>query len=181
LLRQLFKNMQAIKMNIQIRDEQDTDIQAIFDLTKAAFNDEEHSSHTEQFIVNALRATKQLTVSLVAETQGKIVGHIAFSPVSISDGTTDWYGLGPISVIPEYQRKGIGSELMKEGLNRIKALNAKGCVLLGDPNYYGKFGFKADANLILEGVPAEYFQILAFTDHIPSGYVIYSDAFNVTS
>ena len=103
-------------MNIQIRDEQDTDIQAIFDLTKAAFNDEEHSSHTEQFIVNALRATKQLTVSLVAETQGKIVGHIAFSPVSISDGTTDWYGLGPISVIPEYQRKGIGSELMKEGL-----------------------------------------------------------------
>lgn len=168
-------------MNIQIRDEQDTDIQAIFDLTKAAFNDEEHSSHTEQFIVNALRATKQLTVSLVAETQGKIVGHIAFSPVSISDGTTDWYGLGPISVIPEYQRKGIGSELMKEGLNRIKALNAKGCVLLGDPNYYGKFGFKANARLILEGVPAEYFQILAFTDYVPSGYVIYSDAFNVTS
>ena len=168
-------------MNIQIRDEQDTDIQAIFDLTKAAFNDEEHSSHTEQFIVNALRATKQLTVSLVAETQGKIVGHIAFSPVSISDGTTDWYGLGPISVIPEYQRKGIGSELMKEGLNRIKALNAKGCVLLGDPNYYGKFGFKADARLILKGVPAEYFQILAFTDHVASGYVIYSDAFNAKS
>ncbi|MCR4530048.1 GNAT family N-acetyltransferase [Acinetobacter venetianus] len=168
-------------MNIQIRDEQDTDIQAIFDLTKEAFNDEEHSSHTEQFIVNALRATKQLTVSLVAETQGKIVGHIAFSPVSISDGTTDWYGLGPISVIPEYQRKGIGSELMKEGLNRIKALNAKGCVLLGDPNYYGKFGFKADARLILKGVPAEYFQILAFTDHVASGYVIYSDAFNAKS
>ncbi|KXO78163.1 GCN5 family acetyltransferase [Acinetobacter venetianus] len=168
-------------MNIQIRDEQDTDIQAIFDLTKAAFNDEEHSSHTEQFIVNALRAAKQLTVSLVAETQGKIVGHIAFSPVSISDGTTDWYGLGPISVIPEYQGKGIGSELMREGLNRIKTLNAKGCVLLGDPNYYGKFGFKADARLILKGVPAEYFQILAFTDHVASGYVIYSDAFNATS
>ena len=168
-------------MNIQIRDEQNIDIQAIFDLTKTAFNDEEYSSHTEQFIVNALRAAKQLTVSLVAETQGKIVGHIAFSPVSISDGTTDWYGLGPISVIPEYQRKGIGSELMKEGLNRIKALNAKGCVLLGDPSYYGKFGFKADTRLILEGVPAEYFQILAFTDHIPSGYVTYSEAFNATA
>ncbi|ENV36922.1 hypothetical protein F959_01730 [Acinetobacter venetianus RAG-1 = CIP 110063] len=168
-------------MNIQIRDEQNTDIQAIFDLTKAAFNDEEYSSHTEQFIVNALRAAKQLTVSLVAETQGKIVGHIAFSPVSISDGTTDWYGLGPISVIPEYQGKGIGSELMREGLNRIKTLNAKGCLLLGDPNYYGKFGFKADARLILKGVPAEYFQILAFTDHVASGYVIYSDAFNATS
>ncbi|MHA3982280.1 GNAT family N-acetyltransferase [Acinetobacter venetianus] len=167
-------------MNIQIRDEQNTDIQAIFDLTTAAFNDEEHSSHTEQFIVNALRAAKQLTVSLVAETQGKIVGHIAFSPVSISDGTTDWYGLGPISVLPEYQGKGIGSELMNEGLNRIKTLNAKGCVLLGDPNYYGKFGFKADTRLILEGVPAKYFQILAFTNYVPSGFVIYSDAFNAT-
>ncbi|MFG0587619.1 GNAT family N-acetyltransferase [Acinetobacter sp. YQ_14] len=168
-------------MNIQIRDEQNTDIQAISDLTTAAFNDEEYSSHTEQFIVNALRAAKQLTVSLVAETQGKIVGHIAFSPVSISDGATDWYGLGPISVLPEYQANGIGSQLIKEGLNRIKALNAKGCVLLGDPNYYGKFSFKADARLILEDVPADYFQILAFTDHIPSGYVTYSEAFNATA
>ncbi|MEN4981824.1 N-acetyltransferase [Acinetobacter modestus] len=168
-------------MNIQIRDEQNTDIQAIFDLTQKAFNDVEHSSHTEQFIVNALRESKQLTVSLVAETQGKIIGHIAFSPVSISDGTTGWYGLGPISILPEYQGKGVGSKLMKEGLNRIKALNAKGCVLLGDPNYYGKFGFKADTRLILEGAPAEYFQILAFTDYIPSGYVIYSNAFNATT
>ncbi|MCH7334345.1 N-acetyltransferase [Acinetobacter modestus] len=168
-------------MNILIRDEQNTDIQAIFDLTQKAFNDAEHSSHTEQFIVNALRESKQLTVSLVAETQGKVIGHIAFSPVSISDGTTNWYGLGPISVLPEYQGKGIGSKLMKEGLNRIKTLNAKGCVLLGDPNYYGKFGFKTDTRLILEGVPAEYFQILAFTDYIPSGYVIYSDAFNATT
>ena len=167
-------------MNIQIRDEQGTDIQAIFDLTQKAFNDVEHSSHTEQFIVNALRESKQLTVSLVTETQGEVIGHIAFSPVSISDGTTNWYGLGPISVLPEYQGKGIGSKLMKEGLNRIKTLNAKGCVLLGDPNYYGKFGFKADARLILEGVPAEYFQTLAFTDYVPSGYVIYSDAFNAT-
>jgi len=99
-----------------IRDEQNTDIQAIFDLTQKAFNDVEHSSHTEQFIVNALRESKQLTVSLVAETQGKVIGHIAFSPVSISDGTTNWYGLGPISVLPEYQGKGIGSKLMKEGL-----------------------------------------------------------------
>ncbi|WP_336942786.1 N-acetyltransferase [Acinetobacter modestus] len=168
-------------MNILIRNEQDTDIQAIFDLTQKAFNDVEHSSHTEQFIVNALRESKQLTVSLVAETHGKVIGHIAFSPVSISDGTTNWYGLGPISVLPEYQGKGIGSKLMKKGLNRIKTLNAKGCVLLGDPNYYEKFGFKADARLILEGVPAEYFQILAFTDCIPSGYVIYSDAFNATT
>ena len=168
-------------MNIRIRNEQNTDIQAIFDLTQSAFSQVEYSSHTEQFIVNALRENNQLTLSLIAEINNQVVGHIAFSLVSISDGATDWYGLGPISVLPEYQANGIGSQLIKEGLNKIKALNAKGCVLLGDPNYYGKFGFKADARLILEDVPADYFQILAFTDHIPSGYVTYSEAFNATT
>lgn len=168
-------------MNIRIRNEQNTDIQAIFDLTQSAFSQVEYSSHTKQFIVNALRENNQLTLSLIAEINNQVVGHIAFSPVSISDGATDWYGLGPISVLPEYQANGIGSQLIKEGLNKIKALNAKGCVLLGDPNYYGKFGFKADARLILEDVPADYFQILAFTDHIPSGFVTYSEAFNATT
>jgi len=168
-------------MNIQIRNEQNTDIQAIFDLTQKAFNDLEHSSHTEQFIVNALRESKQLTLSLVAEINNQVVGHIAFSPVSISDGTTGWYGLGPVSVLPEFQGKGIGAKLILSGLEALKDLDALGCVLLGDPNYYGRFGFKADARLVLEGVPAEYFQILAFTDDIPSGTVAYDDAFNAVA
>lgn len=168
-------------MNIQIRNEQNTDIQAIFDLTQKAFNDLEHSSHTEQFIVNALRESKQLTLSLVAEINNQVVGHIAFSPVRISDETTGWYGLGPVSVLTEFQGKGIGSKLIRSALEALKDLDALGCVLLGDPNYYGKFGFKADARLILEGVPAEYFQILPFTDDIPSGTVVYDDAFNATA
>jgi putative acetyltransferase len=168
-------------MNIQISNEQNTDIQAIFDLTQKAFNDLEHSSHTEQFIVNALRESKQLTLSLVAEINNQFVGHIAFSPVRISDETTGWYGLGPVSVLPEFQGKGIGSKLIRSGLEALKDLDALGCVLLGDPNYYGKFGFKADARLILEGVPAEYFQILPFTNDIPSGTVVYDDAFNATA
>lgn len=168
-------------MNIQIRNEQNTDIQAIFDLTQKTFNNLEHSSHTEQFIVNALRESKQLTLSLVAEINNQVVGHIAFSPVRISDETTGWYGLGPVSVLPEFQGKGIGSKLIRSGLEALKDLDALGCVLLGDPNYYGKFGFKADARLILEGVPAEYFQILPFTNDIPSGTVFYDDAFNATA
>ncbi|MGR0304295.1 GNAT family N-acetyltransferase [Acinetobacter beijerinckii] len=168
-------------MNIQIRDEQKTDIQVIFDLTQKAFNDVEHSSRTEQFIINALRESKQLTVSLVAEINNQVVGHIAFSPVRISDETTGWYGLGPVSVLPEFQGKGIGSKLIRSGLEALKDLDALGCVLLGDPNYYGKFSFKADARLILEGVPAEYFQILPFTNDIPSGTVFYDDAFNATA
>lgn len=168
-------------MNIQIRDEQNTDIQAIFDLTKAAFSEVQYSSHTEQFIVNALRESHQLTLSLVAEINNQVVGHIAFSPIRISDETTGWYGLGPVSVLPEFQGKGIGSKLICSGLEALKDLDALGCILLGDPNYYGKFGFKADARLILEDVPADYFQILALTDHIPNGYVTYSEAFNATA
>ncbi len=100
-------------MNIRIRNEQNTDIQAIFDLIQSAFSHVEYSSHTEQFIVNALRENNQLTLSLIAEINNQVVGHIAFSPVSISDGATDWYGLGPISVLPEYQANGIGSQLIK--------------------------------------------------------------------
>lgn len=175
------ETQEKIKMNIQIRDEKLSDIQAIFDLTQAAFADAEHSSHTEQFIVNALRNSGQLSLSLVAISNNKLIGHIAFSPVKISDGTKGWYGLGPISVLPEYQGQGVGAKLMHAGLEALKDLDAVGCVLLGDPDYYGKFGFKADARLVLQDVPAAYFQILPFTDHIPSGNVVYAEAFNATA
>ena len=168
-------------MNIIIRDEQAEDIEAIEELTKAAFQNAEHTSHTEHFIVNSLRDHGQLTISLVAIEDKSIIGHIAISPVEISSGEIGWYGLGPVSVLPEFQGKGIGSKLIRSGLEALKDLDALGCVLLGDPNYYGKFGFKADARLVLEGVPAEYFQILPFTNDIPSGTVFYDDAFNATA
>lgn len=168
-------------MNISIRNEQPSDIPNIFELTQAAFKDIEYSSHTEQFIVNALRDSQQLIVSLIAEYEGQIVGHIAFSPVSISDGTTNWYGLGPVSVQPEFQNQGIGSQLIHAGLDKLKTLKAAGCVLLGDPEYYARFGFKAKSELVLQGVPAEYFQTLSFTEKIPLGNVVYAEAFNATA
>ncbi|MEB6665997.1 N-acetyltransferase [Acinetobacter vivianii] len=168
-------------MNISIRNEQPSDIPNIFKLTQAAFKDIEYSSHTEQFIVNALRNSQQLIVSLVAEYEGQIIGHIAFSPVSISDGTTDWYGLGPVSVQPEFQNQGIGSQLIHAGLEKLKTLKATGCVLLGDPEYYARFGFKAKPELVLQGVPAEYFQMLSFTEKMPHGDVVYAEAFNATA
>jgi len=168
-------------MNISIRNEQPSDIPNIFKLTQAAFKDIEYSSHTEQFIVNALRDSQQLTVSLVAEYEGQIIGHIAFSPVSISDGTTDWYGLGPVSVQPEFQNQGVGSQLIHTGLEKLKTLKAAGCVLLGDPEYYARFGFKAKPELVLQGVPAEYFQTLSFTEKMPQGDVVYAEAFNATA
>ncbi|GAA5629847.1 hypothetical protein Acal02_00444 [Acinetobacter calcoaceticus] len=168
-------------MNISIRNEQPSDIPNIFELTQAAFKDIEYSSHTEQFIINALRDSQQLTVSLVAEYEGQIIGHIAFSPVSISDGTTDWYGLGPVSVQPEFQNQGVGSQLIHTGLEKLKTLKAAGCVLLGDPEYYARFGFKAKPELVLQGVPAEYFQTLSFTEKMPHGDVVYAEAFNATA
>ena len=131
--------------------------------------------------MNALRNSGQLTLSLVAEYNNEVMGHIAFSPVSISAGSTGWYGLGPVSVQPEYQAQGVGSKLINDGLAALKDLGAAGCVLLDEPEYYGRFGFKADSKLVLENVPAEYFQVLAFSKTIPTGSVVYAEAFNATA
>jgi putative acetyltransferase len=106
------------KQAIVIRDETESDAAAITRVTVAAFETLAVSNQTEQFIIEALRSAKALAVSLVAEMDGRVVGHIAFSPVAVSDGTTDWYGLGPVSVLPEYQRRGIGKALIQEGLSR---------------------------------------------------------------
>ena len=101
---------------IVIRNETHDDARAITEVIIAAFKTLEISQHTEQFIIEALRAAKALTVSLVAEAEGRVIGHIAFSPVTISDGTPNWYGLGPVSVLPEHQRKGTGKALINERL-----------------------------------------------------------------
>lgn len=165
-------------MNIFIREEQSEDIKFIETLTIAAFQEVEHSSHTEQFIVNSLREHGQLSISLVAIENEVLVGHVAISPVSISTGETGWYGLGPISVSPHRQGLGIGSLLMQASLEKLKQLGGKGCVLLGDPNYYGRFGFKSDPDLNLPDVPNEYFQAISFVQNIPKGDVCYHEAFN---
>ena len=124
-----------------IRDERPEDVDAIRNLTARAFAGMPYSDGTESAIVDRLREAGTLTLSLVAAMDGAVVGHVAFSPVAISDGSKDWFGLGPISVEPQHQREGIGSALVDAGLSRLKALGARGCVLVGDPGYYGRFGF----------------------------------------
>jgi putative acetyltransferase len=165
-------------MNIEIRNETAIDVPAIEALTISAFLNAPHTSHTEQFIVNALRKAGKLTISLVAVADGTIVGHVAVSPVSISDGASDWFGLGPISVMPEYQRRGVGSRLMREALRILPEHGAAGCVLLGEPRYYRRFGFQVDPNLILPDVPPEYFQAISFGSSRPHGMVSYDGAFD---
>lgn len=165
---------------IVIRDETESDAAAITEVTAAAFESMEISGHTEQFIIEALRSAGVLTLSLVAEVDGRVVGHIAFSPVTISDGAKDWYGLGPVSVLPEYQRRGIGKALIEEGLSRLKDLDAKGCCLVGHPQYYRKFGFENVAGLAVEGVPQEVFFALSFDGHFPTGDVMFHEGFAAT-
>lgn len=161
-----------------IRNETEADIQVIAEVTETAFRTCPYGEHTEQFIIAALRAAGALAVSLVAEIDGNVVGHVAFSPVTISDGSPDWYGLGPVSVLPRHQRQGIGTALVNEGLSLLKARGGKGCVLVGEPAYYQRFGFRNFPALTLEGVPQQYFLALPFGDELSKGTVVFHSAFS---
>lgn len=165
---------------ICIRDELPTDDDAIEAVTTTAFGSAEHSSGTEHAIVRALRDAGQLAVSLVAEEDGRVVGHVAVSPVTISTGSTGWYGLGPVSVAPDRQGRRIGTTLITRALSELRASGAAGCVVLGEPAYYGRFGFRPEPRLVLPGVPPEYFQAIAFDGGLPAGEVAYHAWFEAT-
>ncbi|MEX2962245.1 GNAT family N-acetyltransferase [Microbulbifer sp. TYP-18] len=165
-------------MSINIREEQPGDVQSIDQVIIAAFLEAPHTGHTEHFIVKALRESGALSISIVAEENGDIIGHLAISPVTISDGADNWYGLGPISVLPDRQGRGIGSKLMNSAIRQLENIKAKGCVLLGEPNYYHRFGFKPREGLVLMGVPPEYFQALVLQGDLPQGRVTYHESFS---
>jgi len=167
-----------MEFDMIIRNEAPSDIEAIAEVTIAAFKDHPISNQTEQFIVKALRDAHALTISLVAEVEGQVVGHIAFSPVTISDGSPNWHGLGPISVLPRYQRQGIGKALVHEGLRMLQALGSKGCALVGDPGYYERFGFRNMPSLVYEGIPQEFFLALPFDNTVPQGTVVFHEGFS---
>ncbi len=138
---------------IIIRKEKNTDFELIKNVTIEAFRNHPISRQTEHFIINALRLADALTISLVAEVNEQIVGHIAFSPITISDGANNWYGMGPVSVMPDYQKQGIGKALTNDGLTLLKDMGGHGCALVGPPEYYNKFGFKNYPEMIHEGIP----------------------------
>lgn len=162
-----------------IRPEIPSDEDAIEQVTRRAFFSHPYSHQTEQFIIRALRADHALSVSLVAEDAGRIVGHIALSPVTIGDGdgVSGWYGLGPISVEPDWQRRGIGRALMERGLAELRKIGANGCVLVGDPAFYIRFGFANNPALVLEGVPPEFFLSLSLGTSSAQGNVQFHRAF----
>ena len=164
---------------MNIRNERLGDIDEIHALTAAAFAPMPFSSQTEARIVDALRCDGDLTLSLVAEEEGEIVGHVAFSPVTIGGGGGGWFGLGPISVRPERQRQGIGKALIAKGLGLLAAQGAHGCCLIGDPDYYSQVGFKSDGRLSYGELDRRYVQRLIFIGPSPAGELKFAPAFDI--
>lgn len=160
-----------------IRDERASDADAIHDLTAVAFKPMPFADGTEADIIRRLRADGDLTISLVAEESGVIVGHVAFSPVTI-DGVHDgWFGLGPISVKPARQREGIGRSLIHRGLAQLHSQGASGCALIGNPAVYAGSGFTSDDRLTYREVEPRLVQRVVFHGTQPRGELKFADAF----
>lgn len=161
-----------------IRPETAADEGQIREVTRRAFEGRSYSAGNEQDIVDALRKAAALSISLVADDDGRILGHVAFSPASPDDGATGCYTLGPVSVDPEVQRRGIGHALITAGIAKLREIAAWGCILIGDTGYYSRFGFVRAPELAPPGEPAEHFMILYLGSTTPSGAVRFHRAFH---
>jgi putative acetyltransferase len=164
-------------MSFSIRPERPEDHAIIDDITKRAFAPMPFADDNDLLIITRLRNTGGLSLSLVAESGVRVVGHVAFSPATTGDNAAGWYALGPISVEPALQRKGIGKALIAEGLRLLKLKDATGCILVGDPGYYPSSGFIPCPEMAPATEPAEYFMILPFGDNTPSKSFAFHPAF----
>ena len=162
-----------------VRPETERDLEGIRELNIGAFQGHSFSRQTEHLIVEALRAADALELSLVAESDGEVVGHIAFSAAKIGDPSTGWFLLGPVAVRPARQGEGIGSTLVGTGLEALRSRGAGGCVLVGDPAFYTRFGFKQYPGVTWEGVPEENVLCIVMSGEMPAGEVVHHPAFLV--
>ena len=129
-------------MAIIVVPERVGDEAAIYALTEAAFEGQPHAGVNEQDVIDRLRESGQLWLSLVAKDGEELVGQVTFSLVTLSDGSSPWFGLGPVSVLPSRQCEGIGTQLILAGLDKITKEGALGCVLTGNPVYYRQLRFQ---------------------------------------
>lgn len=154
---------------------------------ESAFKNAEHTDHKEQFLVERLRKSDEFVpeLSLIATDNDKIIGHIMFTKVIIKDinSTSESLALAPLAVIPEYQSKGIGGRIIKEGLEIAKNLGYKSVIVLGHDKYYPKFGFERASIYDIKApfeVPDTSFMALELEENSlksVSGVVEYSKAF----
>jgi putative acetyltransferase len=143
-----------------VRPEQEKDRLGVHAINVAAFG-----TSSEANLVDALREQAEPVVSLVAEDNGALVGHIMFSPVSLAGHPgLKVMGLAPMAVVPEHQRKGIGSALVRKGLEQCEQLGFVAVVVLGHPQYYPRFGFSPSTRFGIDSeykVPEEVFMAMA--------------------
>ncbi|WP_108789875.1 GNAT family N-acetyltransferase [Erythrobacter sp. Alg231-14] len=170
--------MSGPEIPVTLRPEAVGDEATIHALTEAAFAPMPFSDGDEQHVIDRLRDDGDLTFSLVAEDGKRIVGHIAISPVTITDGARGWYGLGPVAVWPELHHRGIGGTLIRRAIADMRQAGAKGIILLGSNVYYPRFGFEHHPQLKYPGPPAEFFQALLLEGELPSGVVSYAPGFD---
>lgn len=163
---------------MRIRNETAADIPAISGLVTEALRLLPQATGTEARIVERLRADGALTLSLVMEDDGgAVVGYLAASAARV--GTQQGWGLiGPLVVRPQRHRQGIGSALMAEALRQLRE-TCRGAALVGDPAYYGRFGFRAFPGLTVTGCPPEVVQALPFDGTAPHGELVHHPAFGV--
>lgn len=155
-------------MKTPIRTETPADHAAIHDVTKRAFAPMPYAEGDEQILIGKLRDAGALACSLVAEREGMVVGQVSFSPAFASDGAPGWYALGPVAVEPTLKHQGIGGQLINAGIAWLRDQDAAGCILIGNPAYYSRFGFRCFPELTPEGMPAQYYQILPLRTANPS-------------
>ena len=149
---------------MKIRKEQPEDYNSIYNVVKEAFESAEHADGNEQDLVTALRESPNYIpeLSLVAEYNGKIIGHIMFTRAIVGD--SDVLALAPLSVLPDYQRKGVGTALIGEGHKIAKEMGYGYSVVLGSEKYYPKFGFSPSKDLGINSpfkVPSKNFMALS--------------------
>lgn len=147
-------------MEILIRPERADDHVAIHDVTQHAFAPMPYADGDEQLLIGKLRDAGALALSLVAEHDGVVVGQITLSLAFAADGSPGWYALGPVSVEPALKHQGIGGQLIRAGIAWLRDQDAAGCILIGNPVYYSRFGFRVFSELASAGMPAQYYQIL---------------------
>ena len=173
-----------LDLKVDILPEQPVDIPAIRTVNEQAFGQRDEAD-----IVDRLRSSCDELLSLVAHGNGQVVGHILFSPVTIAHykGMLKGAGLGPLSVLPEYQRRGIGSQLVMNGLEILKLRSIPFVIVLGHPEYYPRFGFQRTSLYGIhsqwQGIPDEAFMILVLNENDMvgvSGVARYRDEFDAS-
>lgn len=172
-------------MDIKIRQERQKDYQQIRDLVREAFAHAEHSDGDEHNLIERIRLSTDYIpeLSLVAESDDIILGHIMFSRISV--GQTEAIALAPLSVRTDWQRKGIGKLLVAVGHRQARKMGYFCSMVLGNPDYYSKFGYEKTSSYGIIApfdVPDEYYMVcdLGNTGDIPQGNVKYSDAFGIS-